>query len=99
MASIPAPFDVAAMTDAEFYQIVTCISNGNEGIVRDAVAAFEVNPSDSSGSIIIDNINNVLVPQLIDIVVTQSIVEIRGVIPLSDFAIGCTVRLALYLLN
>ena len=95
----PTTRDVAAMTDAEFYQIVTCISNGNECIVRDAVAAFEVNPSDSSGSIIIDNINNVLVPQLIDIVVTQSIVEIRGVIPLSDFAIGCTVRLALYLLN
>ena len=77
----PTTRDVAAMTDAEFYQIVTCISNGNECLVSDAFAAIEVNLCDSArvDSVIVDDFNNVLVPKLIDIAIvsTQSTGEVQ----------------------
>jgi hypothetical protein len=70
--------DIAAPTDVEICQIVTCISNGNECLVSDAFAGIaEANLCDSVrvDIMIVDNIDNVFVPQLIEIA-TQSIPEV-----------------------
>ena len=70
----PMTRDVAATTDGEIYQIATCISNGNECLVSDACAGTEVNICDYGrvDIMIVEKINNVLVPQLVLLIATQS---------------------------
>ena len=84
----PTTRDVAAPIDFETCQIGTCISNGNECLVSDACAVIEANLSDSGrfNIILVEKINNVLVPQFIDIAIvsTQSIVEVQLIV-LDDF--------------
>ena len=82
----PMTRDVLAISDVEPFQVVACISNGNECIVSDVFAEQETNLCDSGrvDIIIIEKINNVFIPQLLIIVSKQSTGEVQDCSILSD---------------